>query len=128
MEEGFLLFGDFKGSDGAGAVVEDDFSEVVEGVDAGDVLDFFAEELYGVFVRIDVDVDAFCGLDFFATRLGAFVFIEIAAVVAVAGAVVVIAIVVSAWFEFTRFAGFASGRAFLRFVFRARPCGAEGEA
>lgn len=68
--------------DGAAArfLREDDFRDVEKCVDAGDLVDFFADEVDGFWIRDDADADAFFGADFFL--VGAFW----AAVVAVSAA------------------------------------------
>ena len=69
--EGRLFFGNFEMGAAAGALGEDNFCDIEERVNAGDVMDFFADKLDRGFVRNEGDVDAFCGSDFFTAGLGA---------------------------------------------------------
>lgn len=81
----------------ASAFGEDDFSDIEEWVNASDVMNFFADELDGGFIRYQGDVDAFSWGDFFANGFGArSAFFKTAVSTTLAAVITLIAVVVSA--------------------------------
>ena len=82
-EEGFVFLGDLEERAATGALGEDDFRDVEEWIDAGDLLDLLADELDRGLVGDDGDGDAFGGRDEFLAadlRAAATAFLEISAV------------------------------------------------
>ena len=94
-EEGFVFFGDLENRAATGALGEDDFRDVEERIDAGDLVDLLANELDGGFFRDDGDVDSFGRRNEFLAagfRGAATSFLEIAAVSSVALSTVIAAV------------------------------------
>ncbi len=117
--EGILFLGNLKGGAAAGALGEDDLCDIEEWIDAGDLVDFLADELDGVFLRGEGDGDALGGGDLLAAEVisAACVAVEVAAVssalAAIASAVIaatasasafagIAAVVPAAWLEIAR--------------------------
>jgi len=79
-EEGFFFLRDLKNRVAAVALGEDDLRDIEEWVDAGDLMDFFADELDRLLLRDKGHGDTFGGSDFLALKLRASAFVEIVAV------------------------------------------------
>ena len=106
-EEGFVFLGDLEERAATGALGEDDFRDVEEWIDAGDLLDLLADEFDRGLVGDDGYGDAFGGRDEFLAadlRAAATAFLEISAVSSVALA--------SAFSSFMAFSSFSASAVF----------------
>ena len=96
---------DFEAGAAATAFREEDVGDIEQGINAGDLVDFLADEVDRLGIRLEDDADSGCGEDFLAGRWGvaavavvaalewraAIIEIALAAVVAIPGAAVVTA-------------------------------------
>ena len=105
VDERRVIGVDFEAGAAATAFREEDVGDIEQGINAGDLVDFLADEVDRLGIRLEDDADSGCGEDFLAGRWGvaavavvaalewraAIIEIALAAVVAIPGAAVVTA-------------------------------------
>ncbi len=93
-----MLLGDLESGAAADALSEDDLGDVENWIDAGDLLYFFADELYGGLIRKYENIYPFGGCDKLLTscdlRAAATAFLEISAVTTFAAYLVISTLIV----------------------------------